>query len=196
MILVLFIALVLIGASVALALRAALVQSARGRQTLEHIGAYGFNAEAARGPARLRTRELLSRLATTMGSLYSQYASEERERQTRDLLRSAGLYRMRAATFFGYRILATVGLALFFLWLLSLAGANALAVFFIVFVQVAKGLRQNDPTQLELMRSYAASPRQVLNKVRLPNTMPYLFTGVRTAVPIAVIILFIGIPID
>ena len=57
-----------------------------------------------------------------------------------------------------------------------------LAVFFIVFVQVAKGLRQNDATQLELMRSYAATPRQVLAKVRLPNTMPYLFTGIRTAV--------------
>ena len=52
-----------------------------------------------------------------------------------------------------------------------------LAVFFIVFVQVAKGLRQNDATQLELMRSYAATPRQVLRKVRLPNTMPYLFTA-------------------
>jgi NitT/TauT family transport system permease protein len=67
-----------------------------------------------------------------------------------------------------------------------------LAVFFIVFVQVAKGLRQNDPTQLELMRSYAASPRQVLKKVRLPNTMPYLFTGIRTAVPIAVIIALVS----
>lgn len=67
-----------------------------------------------------------------------------------------------------------------------------LSVFFIVFVQVAKGLRQNDATQLELMRSYAASPRQVLNKVRLPNTMPYLFTGIRTAVPIAVIIALVS----
>ncbi|MBI5089894.1 MAG: ABC transporter permease subunit [Actinobacteria bacterium] len=63
-----------------------------------------------------------------------------------------------------------------------------LAVFFIVFVNVAKGLRQNDATQLELMRSYAATPRQILGKVRLPNTMPYLFTGIRTAVPVAVII--------
>ncbi|MGD9996627.1 MAG: ABC transporter permease [Ilumatobacteraceae bacterium] len=63
-----------------------------------------------------------------------------------------------------------------------------LAVFFIVFVNVAKGLRQNDATQLELMRSYAATPRQILRKVRLPNTLPYLFTGIRTAVPVAVII--------
>lgn len=67
-----------------------------------------------------------------------------------------------------------------------------LAVFFIVFVQVAKGLRQNDATQMELMRSYAASPRQTLAKVRLPNTLPYLFTGIRTAVPIAVIIALVS----
>jgi NitT/TauT family transport system permease protein len=67
-----------------------------------------------------------------------------------------------------------------------------LAVFFIVFVQVARGLRQNDATQLELMRSYAASPRQVLAKVRLPNTMPYLFTAIRTAAPVAVIIALVS----
>ena len=68
----------------------------------------------------------------------------------------------------------------------------SLAVFFIVFVQVAKGLRQNDATQMELMRSYAATPRQTLAKVRLPNTIPYLFTGIRTAVPIAVIIALVS----
>lgn len=67
-----------------------------------------------------------------------------------------------------------------------------LAVFFIVFVQVARGLRQNNPTQLELMRSYAASPRQTLLKVRLPNTMPFLFTAIRTAAPIAVIIALVA----
>lgn len=67
-----------------------------------------------------------------------------------------------------------------------------LAVFFIVFVQVSKGLRQNDPVQMELMRSYAATPRQVLVKVRLPNTMPFFFTAVRNAAPIAVIIALVS----
>lgn len=67
-----------------------------------------------------------------------------------------------------------------------------LAVFFIVFVQVAKGLRQNDATQMELMRSYAATPRQTLLKVRLPNTMPYFFTAVRNAAPVAVIIALVS----
>ena len=67
-----------------------------------------------------------------------------------------------------------------------------LAVFFIVFVQVAKGLRQNDATQMELMRSYAATPRQTLLKVRLPNTMPFFFTAVRNAAPVAVIIALVS----
>jgi NitT/TauT family transport system permease protein len=65
-------------------------------------------------------------------------------------------------------------------------------VFFIVFVQVARGLRQNHPTQIELMRSYAASPRQILRKVRIPNAVGYLFTGVRTAAPLAVIIALVS----
>jgi NitT/TauT family transport system permease protein len=67
-----------------------------------------------------------------------------------------------------------------------------IAVFFVVFVQVAKGLRHNDPTQIELMQSYAATPRQVLAKVRIPNTMPFLFTAIRTAAPIAVIIALVS----
>jgi NitT/TauT family transport system permease protein len=68
----------------------------------------------------------------------------------------------------------------------------SIAVFFIVFVQVTKGLTHNDPTQLELMQSYAATPRQVLAKVRVPNTMPFLFTAIRTAAPIAVIIALVS----
>ncbi len=67
-----------------------------------------------------------------------------------------------------------------------------IAVFFVVFVQVAKGLRQNDATQMELMRSYAASPFETLRKVRLPNTMPFFFTGVRTAAPLALIIALVS----
>ena len=68
----------------------------------------------------------------------------------------------------------------------------SIAVFFIVFVQVTKGLTQNDATQIELMDSYAATPRQVLAKVRIPNTMPFLFTAIRTAAPIAVIIALVS----
>jgi NitT/TauT family transport system permease protein len=45
---------------------------------------------------------------------------------------------------------------------------------------------------MELMRSYAASPFDTLKKVRLPNTMPFFFTGVRTAAPLALIIALVS----
>jgi NitT/TauT family transport system permease protein len=67
-----------------------------------------------------------------------------------------------------------------------------LIVFFIVLVNVAKGLRQVEATHLELMRSYAASPRDVLVKTRIPNAMPYLFTALKIAAPTAVITAFVS----
>jgi NitT/TauT family transport system permease protein len=67
-----------------------------------------------------------------------------------------------------------------------------LIVFFIVLVNVAKGLRQVHPTHLELMRSYAASQRAVLIKTRIPNALPYLFTALKIAAPTSVITAFVS----
>lgn len=67
-----------------------------------------------------------------------------------------------------------------------------LVVYFIVLVNVAKGLRQVEPTHLELLRSYAATPRQVLRKARIPNAVPYLFTALKIAAPGAVITAFVA----
>jgi len=67
-----------------------------------------------------------------------------------------------------------------------------LVVYFIVLVNVAKGLRQVDVTHLELLRSYAATPTQVLRKARIPNAVPYLFTALKIAAPAAVITAFVA----
>lgn len=67
-----------------------------------------------------------------------------------------------------------------------------LVVYFIVLVNVAKGLRQVQPTHLELLRSYAASSTSVLVKARIPNAVPYLFTALRIAAPTAVITAFVA----
>ena len=67
-----------------------------------------------------------------------------------------------------------------------------LVVFFIVFVNVAKGLRQVDATHTELMRSYAASNWDMLRKVRVPNAMPYLFTALKVAAPLSVIYAYVS----
>jgi NitT/TauT family transport system permease protein len=67
-----------------------------------------------------------------------------------------------------------------------------LVVYFIVLVNVARGLREVSPTHLELMRSYAASEVAVLRKVRLPNAVPFLFTALKIAAPAAVITAFVS----
>jgi len=67
-----------------------------------------------------------------------------------------------------------------------------LIVFFIVMINVAKGLRQVAPIHLELMKSYAASPRSILVKTRIPNAIPYLFTALKIAAPGAVITAFVA----
>ena len=63
----------------------------------------------------------------------------------------------------------------------------SLVVFFPVFVNTLKGLTQVDPVHAELMRSYAASATDVVRKVRVPNALPYVFTGLKVAAPVAVI---------
>lgn len=68
----------------------------------------------------------------------------------------------------------------------------SLVVQFIVLVNVARGLTQVDRTQLELMRSYAASEVAVLRKLRVPNAVPYLFTALKIAAPAAVITAFVS----
>lgn len=68
----------------------------------------------------------------------------------------------------------------------------SLVVYFIVLVNVARGLREVAPTHLELMRSYAAGEAAILRKVRIPNAVPYLFTALRIAAPAAVITAFVA----
>lgn len=60
-------------------------------------------------------------------------------------------------------------------------------VFFPVFINVARGLTEVHPNQLELMRSYAASPTTVLRQVRIPNALPFFATSLRLAAPLSVI---------
>lgn len=67
-----------------------------------------------------------------------------------------------------------------------------LIVYFVVLVNVARGLRDVEATHVELLRSYAATPLQVLRKVRVPNAVPYLFTALTIAAPLSVITAFVA----
>ncbi|MFI5895097.1 ABC transporter permease [Actinoplanes sp. NPDC051513] len=63
----------------------------------------------------------------------------------------------------------------------------AIIVFFPVFLNTLRGLREVDPIHQELMHTYAASGWTFATKVRLPGALPYVFTGLRQASSLAVI---------
>ena len=60
-------------------------------------------------------------------------------------------------------------------------------VFFPVFLNTLRGLREVDPVHRELMTSYAAGTWTFARKVRLPGALPFVFTGLRQASSLAVI---------
>jgi NitT/TauT family transport system permease protein len=59
--------------------------------------------------------------------------------------------------------------------------------FFPVTVGMVKGLRSPAPINLDLMRTYYASRWQVFWKLRLPASLPFLFTSMKVAVAAALV---------
>ncbi len=64
--------------------------------------------------------------------------------------------------------------------------------FFPVTIAMIRGLRSFDPRSLELMRSYAASPVAIYTKLRLPASLPYLFTSLKIAATASLVGAIIG----
>ena len=63
----------------------------------------------------------------------------------------------------------------------------ALVVFFPLFINALRGLRQVAPIHRELMDSYAAGGWTFARTVRIPGALPFVFTGLRLAAALAVI---------
>ena len=62
-----------------------------------------------------------------------------------------------------------------------------LVVFFPLFVNALRGLRQVAPIHRELLDSYAAGGWAFARTVRIPGALPFVFTGLRLAASLAVI---------
>ncbi|MEO5941325.1 MAG: ABC transporter permease subunit, partial [Candidatus Limnocylindrales bacterium] len=58
---------------------------------------------------------------------------------------------------------------------------------FPVTIAMIRGLRSVDPRAIELMRSYAASSKQVFWKLRWPASQPYLFTALKIAATASIV---------
>jgi NitT/TauT family transport system permease protein len=78
------------------------------------------------------------------------------------------------------------------------AGPTAVAVisayltFFPVTINTLRGLTSPQPTALELMRSYAATPWTVMWKLRFPAALPYIFTALKVSATASVVGAIIG----
>jgi NitT/TauT family transport system permease protein len=64
---------------------------------------------------------------------------------------------------------------------------SAYLCFFPVAIGMVKGFTSPDPLQIELMRTWSATPRQVLWKLRWPAAIPYLFASLKVAITISLV---------
>lgn len=76
--------------------------------------------------------------------------------------------------------------------LLSKAIISMYLCFFPVAVGMVKGLRSPDPLQRDLMRTYSAGTGQVLAKLRLPASVPFLFASTKVAIATSLIGAIVG----
>jgi NitT/TauT family transport system permease protein len=67
-----------------------------------------------------------------------------------------------------------------------------LIAFFPVLVNAVVGLRSIDAEILELMESIAASKRQTFWRVRLPNSLPYIFPALKVAALLSIVGAMVG----
>ncbi len=74
----------------------------------------------------------------------------------------------------------------------SVAVIAAYLTFFPVAINTLRGLRSADRSALELMRAYAANPWTVLWKLRVPASMPYVFSALKVAATASVVGAIIG----
>jgi NitT/TauT family transport system permease protein len=64
---------------------------------------------------------------------------------------------------------------------------SAYLCFFPIAIGMVKGFTSPDPLQIELMRTWSASQRQMLWKLRWPAAIPYLFTSLKVAITISLV---------
>jgi NitT/TauT family transport system permease protein len=68
----------------------------------------------------------------------------------------------------------------------------AVLCFFPVLVNTLRGLTSVHPSSIELMRSYAAGEWETFRRVRIPNSLPYVFSALKVATVLAMIGAIVG----
>lgn len=76
--------------------------------------------------------------------------------------------------------------------LLPRAAIAALFTFFPVLVNSTRGLRLDDQATLDLLQSYGANRRQLFWTLRVPQCLPFLFTGLKIGATLSIIGAIVG----
>jgi NitT/TauT family transport system permease protein len=69
---------------------------------------------------------------------------------------------------------------------------SAVLCFFPVLVNTLRGLTSVHPESIELMRSYAASDAAIYRRLRIPTSLPFLFTALKVGTVLAMIGAVVG----
>ena len=75
---------------------------------------------------------------------------------------------------------------------LSKMAIAAVLCFFPVLTNMLRGLTSVHPSSIELMRSYAAGEVEIFRRVRIPNSLPFLFSALKVASVLAMIGAVVG----
>jgi NitT/TauT family transport system permease protein len=96
-----------------------------------------------------------------------------------------------------FQLIPKIALApLFIVWLgigaPSRVSFSVFICFFPIMIATAAGLQSVDRDLLKLCRSVLASDMQIMFHVRLPHSMPYVFSGMKIGVTLAIIGIVVG----
>lgn len=138
----LLLALVFIGIAAVSVARALGSGRAHRRERLAALAVYGFSPSDFSAPlsaSRSVLRGWVEALANRLGDFLNSRLDTERQAEMRRMLYAAGLYNTTAKKFLGYRALATVSLAAFWLWLTLVSGSSPVSAIFGIFAAAALG---------------------------------------------------------
>src|ERR671925_3361 len=166
MILLLLLGIALVGIGAALLASAVLNPNLRGAPPVAQIERYGFTRQRKEKP-KADIGGLVDRAADSVGERFvGRYGGGD---DIRRQLVAAGMYRVTASKFFGYRILATIGLPLIWIWF-SVTTSRSGGLGFVGSLQMASG-RLTGPLGEELRLTLQEQNMGLSINEALANTM-------------------------
>lgn len=74
----------------------------------------------------------------------------------------------------------------------SKMAAVGIVIFFPIMINTTRGLTEVDPSEIELLRSLAATPREIFTRVRIPHALPYFFSALKVATTLSIVVAIVA----